>query len=183
MDLRNNALARSCAKWLEFWLSSDQMADRVMEKLGTGEGMILIKKFICIALILICILIVITMIEVHSTQTKDSVFAALVLESDRGTVSDWPESRSEMFPVYGYESEVSGDWSIALIDEEEIFFITLETEETAELVLKRSVSEYGERENVKGTLAVLGSDLIYYPGTNPLIMSFIDEIAIKKAQY
>jgi len=43
MDYHNNALGRSCVAWYEFWLTPDQIADRIMAKLDAGEGMILVE--------------------------------------------------------------------------------------------------------------------------------------------
>ena len=43
MDLHNNELGRNSVKWYEFWLTPDDIAKRIIEKLENGEGVILAK--------------------------------------------------------------------------------------------------------------------------------------------
>lgn len=43
MDYHNNELGRDCIAWYEFWLTPDEIADRIMERLDAGEGMILVE--------------------------------------------------------------------------------------------------------------------------------------------
>lgn len=43
MDLHNNAKGRECARWYEFWVSTDTLSDKVMEKIDNREMMILVR--------------------------------------------------------------------------------------------------------------------------------------------
>lgn len=43
MDLHNNELGRNCVQWYEFWISDDEIAERIIEKIKNGEGMILVE--------------------------------------------------------------------------------------------------------------------------------------------
>lgn len=73
--------------------------------------------------------------------------------------SDMQKGRSELFPVKGYETEHG--WKIAVIENEEVFYQTLENEDDAEKTYLLSCGKENMTE-----LFYVGADIIYYRGGN-----------------
>ncbi len=47
MDLHNNAVGLDVVEWYEWWLSTDEISNRIMERINNGEMMVLVDDPRC----------------------------------------------------------------------------------------------------------------------------------------
>lgn len=130
-------------------------------------------------LILVCLVLLFAaalglVAALHKKNTTESGFQASLRASHTDAAYEQLQAgRSEQFPVIGYETSVR--WMIALIYDEEVFYLSFNDSAAAKTCYLDSLQEYGPQ--LQGKMYLCRNDIVYYKGSDSRIIDIISNAA------